>query len=262
MTKKNIPPAVSPEKPYSFENFVLFLNTNFSLILIMLIIFLAGFVIGSLWKETQLGSVNKADNGAEEMVADDQPSADQLKQMPKVTNDDHQRGGKKAKVTIVEYSDYQCPFCNRFHPTMKQVLTDYGDDVAWVYRHFPLDSLHPNARKTAELSECVAKYGNAEKFWQFSDAIYEKIVTDETITEPANAMALAVSLGVNQAKLQKCLDDGEMTAKVKEMETGGQTAGISGTPGSILVTADGEYELIPGALPIDSLKIMIDKYLK
>jgi len=95
--------------------------------------------------------------------------------MPAVTEDDHIRGAKNPKITLVEYSDFQCSFCKRIHPTLIKILENYGDDVAWVYRHYPLDAMHPNARSAAETSECVAKYGGNDKFWEFIDIIYERI---------------------------------------------------------------------------------------
>ena len=91
---------------------------------------------------------------------------------PAVTAADHYRGAKDAKIVLVEYSDFECPFCQRFHPTMTQILQDYPTDVAWVYRHYPL-SFHPSAQKAAEASECVAKLEGVEAFWEFADSLYE-----------------------------------------------------------------------------------------
>lgn len=93
--------------------------------------------------------------------------------IPEVTKDDHATGAKKPKVYLVEYSDYQCPYCKKHHPTMKQVLQEYGDKVAWVYRHFPLDNLHPYARKLAEGAECAAELGGNDKFWEYTYKIFE-----------------------------------------------------------------------------------------
>lgn len=86
-----------------------------------------------------------------------------------ITDQDHVIGGVNAKVAIVEFSDFQCPFCQRFHPTMQRVLQEYGDDVKWVYRHFPLDSIHPRARPSAAASECAAEQ---DKFWEFMNALF------------------------------------------------------------------------------------------
>lgn len=86
-----------------------------------------------------------------------------------VTKDDHIMGASKPKVTLIEYSDFECPFCQRFHPTVKQLAAKYPNDVAVVYRHFPLESIHPNARGYAVASECAGAQG---KFWEFADTLF------------------------------------------------------------------------------------------
>ena len=80
------------------------------------------------------------------------------------------RGKTGASVTIIEFSDFQCPFCARAHPTVKKVFADYGDKVALVYKHFPLVSIHPRAQKTAEAAECAKDQG---KFWEFHDQLFD-----------------------------------------------------------------------------------------
>jgi protein-disulfide isomerase len=85
---------------------------------------------------------------------------------------DHVRGNKDARFLLVEYSDYSCPFCARFHPTAQQLVEEFDGELAWVYRHFPLDQLHPTARSEAEASECVAKLAGEDAFWSFTDALY------------------------------------------------------------------------------------------
>lgn len=88
-----------------------------------------------------------------------------------VNEDDHLRGNPEANIVIVEYSDYECPFCTRFHTDMKEILADYEGEVAWVYRHFPLIQLHPNAIMVSNAAECAAEIGDNEAFWELSDIL-------------------------------------------------------------------------------------------
>jgi len=96
-------------------------------------------------------------------------------QMAPVSANDHILGNPDAKIVIVEYSDTECPFCKRFHTTLKQIMKEYGakGDVAWVYRSFPIPSLHPKAQKEAEALECAAELGGNTAFWKYTDRIYE-----------------------------------------------------------------------------------------
>lgn len=99
-------------------------------------------------------------------------TADKAGAFPRLKENDHVNGDRDAKVLLVEYSDFQCPFCQRFHPTTKQVLEQFGKDVALVYRHFPLDQIHPYARPAAVASECVAEIGGNDAFWKFADKAF------------------------------------------------------------------------------------------
>lgn len=93
-----------------------------------------------------------------------------LKLRPADPKTESVRGNQNAKITIVEYSDFECPFCKRFHQTMQQVISTYGNDVKWVYRHFPLDGLHQQARPEANMAECAHEQG---KFWEFTDGVFK-----------------------------------------------------------------------------------------
>lgn len=90
-----------------------------------------------------------------------------------ITGEDHIFGNSDAPIKIVEFSDLECPFCQKFHPTVKQIVEDYDGQVTWVYRHFPLESIHSYARPAAEASECVAELGGNDAFWQYLDLLFE-----------------------------------------------------------------------------------------
>lgn len=167
------------------------------------------------------------------------------KNVAEVTEDDHIRGSMDAPIKIVEYSDLECPYCNSFHDTMKKVMDEYGDQVAWVYRHFPLTNIHPEAKPAAEASECVADLGGNEAFWSFTDYIFENQARlgSGLITEAAT------NAGVSESELQSCLDSDKYLADVESDQENGIESGAQGTPYSVIITENGNYSSIPGALP-------------
>jgi protein-disulfide isomerase len=189
------------------------------------------------------------------------PAEQKVGEFPKVTDRDHVRGDKDAVITMIEYSDYECPFCKSFHPTMQQVLEEYKGKVKWVYRHYPL-SFHANAQKQAEAAECIYEQGGDEAFWKYTDLLYERTTSNGTGFALDKLGALAAEVGVDQDSFQTCLDDGKYAKAVTDDQDGGQRAGIQGTPGTIIVnTKTGKTKLIPGALPFTSVKPMIDELL-
>jgi protein-disulfide isomerase len=177
-----------------------------------------------------------------------QPTA-KAGELAPVTKDDHSRGNAKAKVTIVEYSDFQCPFCERHHPTLQKVMDDYGDKVQWVYRHFPLTSIHPQAMPSALASECAAEQG---KFWEYSDELFKN--QDSLSAEYYST--LAGELGLNQNKFDECVSSKKYQSVVDEDIASGSAAGVTGTPATFI-----NGQLISGAVPYESIKQVIDAEL-
>lgn len=167
---------------------------------------------------------------------------------------DHIRGNPSAKITLIEYSDFECPFCARHHPTMQQVVDTYGDDVNWVYRHFPL-SFHLNAQKAAEASECAAELGGNDAFWDMADLLIEN--SDNT-----KLVAYAEQIGLNGDALKNCVDSGKYAQRVDDQMAGGSAAGVSGTPGTIILNNEnGESRIVSGAQPFSTFQSVIDGML-
>lgn len=164
--------------------------------------------------------------------------------------DDHIRGPENAKLTIVEFSDFQCPFCGRFEPTVARILTEYKDQVRLVYRHFPLESIHPNARPAAEASECASEQG---KFWEFHDKLF---LGQDSLSADFYSKT-ARELGLNVAKFDACVKDRKYSARVDEDYQSGLAAGVQGTPHTIVGTTP-----ISGALPYESVKQVVDAALR
>lgn len=177
-----------------------------------------------------------------------------------VSKEDYVRGDKNAKVTLIEYSDYECPFCQRFHPTAKKAIDEYKGKVNWVYRHFPL-SFHPNAQKEAEAVECAGELGGSDAFWKYTDAIFERSTVGGTGFALDKLTPLAKEIGLDENKFKECLDSGRKAAKVQKDFTEGQSAGVDGTPGNILLTKSGKSVIVPGAVPYEMLKSQIDQLL-
>lgn len=225
----------------------------------------AAFAIGSMWTKLQTLKTTDTPSAriAEKLPSQPNtapPPTQTAGDVPPVTDDDYIRGNSNADIVLVEYSDFECPFCKRFHPTMQKVVEEYDGKVAWVYRHFPL-SFHANSQKAAEASECVGKIGGNEKFWEFNDLYFERTTSNGTGIALSKISSLAGEIGVDSAAVQLCMDNDEFAQKVKDQMNGGQTAGVSGTPGTILISKDGETELISGALPYPQVKQVIEKYL-
>lgn len=166
-----------------------------------------------------------------------------------VTDADYIKGNPDAKVTIVEFSDFQCPFCQRFHPTVQQALDEYGDDVRWVYKHFPLDSIHPEARPAANAAECAGEQG---KFWEFGDQLF----VNQARLGTAYYKSLAVELGIGGSKFDSCVDDNKYADKVNSDYQQGLAAGVQGTPASFI-----NGRLVSGAQPYSAIKSAIDSAL-
>lgn len=181
---------------------------------------------------------------------------------------DHRLGNPQAKVTVIEYSDLECPFCQRFHPTMEAIIAEYGaqGNVGWVYRHFPL-GIHPKAYPQALASECVAaKYGN-EAFWKFIDTIMtdKKTVPDELSAEEG-IRAAAVALGLGDGKdIAACVQNEEHKTIVENHKAEAAAGGLgqyeTGTPFSVIVSGDRRY-FIDGAQPYEVVKSLIEEALK
>lgn len=204
-------------------------------------------------------------NGAQQPTPSADPSGQPTPQaagkVKPVSKDDHVRGAKNPDITMIEYSDLECPFCKRFHPTALQLMKEFDGKIAWVFRHFPL-SFHANAQKEAESAECVAELGGADKYWKFIDTIFERTAAGGNGFALDALGGLAKEVGVDEQKFKKCLDSGKYAARTQQDTSDAQAAGVDGTPGTILVRKDGKTRLVPGAVPYEELKAAVEGLLK
>ncbi|MFA6552864.1 MAG: thioredoxin domain-containing protein [Patescibacteria group bacterium] len=162
---------------------------------------------------------------------------------------DHVKGDTNATVTLVEYSDFECPYCETLNTTLTQIMTDYKGKVKLIYRYFPLTSIHPNAQKSAEAAECA---GAQDKFWEMHD----KLFANQSALTVTDLKGYAKDLGLNTTKFNDCLDKGTSTSRVNGDQTEGQGYGVNGTPATFI-----NGTLVSGALPYASFKSAIDAAL-
>ncbi|OGH40920.1 MAG: hypothetical protein A2894_01385 [Candidatus Levybacteria bacterium RIFCSPLOWO2_01_FULL_40_64] len=172
-----------------------------------------------------------------------------LENMNPIEDSDHIRGNPNAPVKIVEYSDMECPFCKRFHSTMQQVMDEYGKNgkVAWVYRHFPLDSIHSQARTEAVASECANELGGNDAFWKYADRFFELTPSNNQTNIATVLPQIAREIGLDETKFNSCLASKKYDKHIQDELDNATATGGNGTPWSIIVTASGKKYLRSGA---------------
>ncbi len=160
------------------------------------------------------------------------------------------RGATGASVTIVEYSDFHCPYCRRVQPTLSQIVARYGDQVRLAYRHFPLDNLHPNARKASEAALCAGDQG---KFWEYHDKLYAA-PPDAT---DGRLKALAEETGLNVAQFEECTSSRKHRTDVDRDVEQGFGLGVNSTPSFFI-----NGRMLSGAQPYDAFAKIVDEELQ
>ena len=202
------------------------------------------------------------DGGTDVAQEDDGTSTDLV---APVTENDHIRGDINAPVKIVEYSDFECPFCKRFHGTMNQIMDEYEESgqVAWVFRQFPLEQLHPvKAARESVASECIAELGGNSAFWQFADRFFELTPSNNRTDIDTVLPQIAREIGLDEQAFNECLNsdryNNHIQADIKNaVETGG-----GGTPWSIVIGPDGATYPLSGSLPFNAVKQLIELALQ
>lgn len=159
------------------------------------------------------------------------------------------RGPKDARVTIVEFSDFHCPFCRRAVSTMRQVIEKYTNQVKWVYRDFPMPSLHPQAPKAAEAARCAGEQG---RFWEYHDLLFDS----KPQTTTADFKRLAEALKLESKTFAECLDTGRYQAAVQSDIQEGTRLGVSGTPTFYI-----NGRILVGAQPLETFEKIIESEL-
>ncbi|WP_304526855.1 thioredoxin domain-containing protein [Halomonas sp. I5-271120] len=169
-----------------------------------------------------------------------------------VPEDKHLYGNPDARFTIVEFADYECVYCQRFHETPKQIVDGSGGNVSWEFLHFPLDMHNPMAMKEAVAAECVAEELGNKAFWAFSNEAYA--TTGGNGSGVPDLSGTVEALGMSPSDLQECMSNPEMRQRVQDDLQKGASAGVTGTPSSYIVdNVTGNLVSISGAQPMQSV---------
>lgn len=167
-----------------------------------------------------------------------------------VSPDDASLGAANAPVTVVEFSDFQCPFCLRVAPTLKRLRQAYGDRIRIVWKDFPLTSIHPQAFKAAEAGNCAREQG---KFWEYHDLLFG----NQQALEPEFLKKYAADAGLDAAAFSSCLDTAKYSDRVQEQMGVGTSLGVSSTPSTFV-----NGRLVSGAVPYETFTAIIDEELE
>jgi len=180
-----------------------------------------------------------------------------------INDQDKILGNPNADVFIVEYSDFECPYCKIFHSTMNDLMASYGKNgkVAWVYRHFPIEK-HRNAKNAAISSECVYRIAGNEKFWDYSNLLF----ASSTELTKENLEKIAVSeIGIDSEQYLACLKNTDVLEKIESDISDGKLIYENdpdfGTPYSFVITKIGIQTKIIGSQPLSKIKELIDKLI-
>ena len=234
----------------------------------------SAFLVGSLYTKVQMlekggvatqGSINNQPPAA---VAQPQAPQQPTKGVASI-DDDPVLVDKNASVTIIEISDYECPFCKRhFDETFPQLVKNYVDTgkVKIVYRDFPLSFHDPMATKEAVAANCAREQGGDKKYFEFHDEIFKRTISNGNGLNDEKIQTIAKDLGLNTGKFTTCLADPAQTDEVKKDIADGTAAGASGTPTFVIgkTTSNGEIDgdLVVGAQPYAAFQAIIDPLLQ
>jgi protein-disulfide isomerase len=157
-----------------------------------------------------------------------------------VNDRDHVQGSADAPVTLLEYGDFECPYCAAAHVIVKKAREIMGEQLRFVFRHFPLTQIHPHAETAAEASEAAGARG---KFWEMHDLLYE----NQPMLDPPQLLMFAEQLGLDTKSFVRELEDGIHRERVRENFLSGVKSGVNGTPGFFINGAryDGSWDLPP-----------------
>lgn len=169
---------------------------------------------------------------------------------------DHIIGSPNAPVVLIEYSDFQCPFCGMVYPTIKGIVDSSGGKVAWVMRNFPLTSIHPQATPAANAAECIAEQLGSKGYFDYADAVF----ANQDKLSPAYSRTVAQQLGADMAAYDSCVGSNKYQSKIDAQSADAQNNGGNGTPYTI-VYGKGTQVPVSGAVPASNFTSVINTVL-
>lgn len=169
--------------------------------------------------------------------------------------DDHRLGSEEAPIVLIEYSDLECYYCGQAYPTLKRLVEESNGQVAWIHRHFPLESIHPQARPAALASECVAEQLGSEGFWKFTDAMF----ADQSKMSSSYYRQVAQELGANIGLFDSCVATEKFASKVDAEAAEAIQNGGQGTPWTVIWSSK-EQVAVSGALPHAAFSAVIKAF--
>lgn len=165
---------------------------------------------------------------------------------------DHIIGSPSAPVVLIEYSDFECPYCSMVYPTLKAIVNASGGKIAWVMRNFPLKSIHPEANPAANAAECIAAQLGDKGWWEFADAVF----ANQSKMNAAYYGQLAAQFGANMQQYNSCVSKSTYQSKIDAQETEAENNGGQGTPYTV-VWGSGKQVPVSGAQPQSNFELVI-----
>lgn len=183
--------------------------------------------------------------------------------VPRPSKNDHTYGIPDAPVTLIEYSDFECPFCKSFHTTVKKVVDESKGRVKWVFRHFPIEQLHPvKARKEAVAAECASELGGNDAFWKFADRFFELTPSNNRTDIDTVLPQIAREIGLDEKQFASCLVSGRHDKRIDKDIRDANASGANGTPWSVIVSKGGKTYALSGAQPQAAVKQIVELALQ
>ncbi|MFB5607758.1 MAG: DsbA family protein [Candidatus Nitrosomaritimum yanchengensis] len=240
------------------------------IVALVAVVAVAAFFAGSYFSVMDSDAITRSEfqqtiSRLESKIESNQPTPQQAPQPVIISlDDDPIRGDPNAPITIVEFSDFQCPFCARFHvQTLPSIIEEYIAEgkVNLVYRDFPIQSIHPNALPAAVAAECADEQG---KYWEYHDTLFEKQNSWNRLdsnTAITTFSQYATDIGLEQEQFDSCLQTGKYLEEVQGDLRDGREYDITGTPGFFIGNEDIGFVKVNGAQPFEVFKSIIDAQL-